>query len=61
MRHLTRLVSRIREHRGPGGQEAIVSVDVTIVVLWMAFPIGLACVASGRIGRALAKLRQLES
>jgi hypothetical protein len=30
-----------------------VSVELTIVVLWVAFPIGLACIASGRIGRAL--------
>jgi hypothetical protein len=36
------------------------SVELTIVVLWMAFPIGLACVASGRIGRALTKLREGE-
>ncbi len=47
--------------RDPGGQEAVVSVEVTIVVLWMAFPVGLACVAGGRIGRALARLRQLEA
>jgi hypothetical protein len=36
-----------------------VSIELTIVVLWMAFPIGLACVASGRIGRALAQLRRV--
>jgi hypothetical protein len=35
-----------------------VSVELTIVVLWMVFPIGLACVASGRIGRALTQMRQ---
>ena len=34
------------------------SVELTIVVLWMAFPIGLACMASGRIGRVLAQMRQ---
>jgi hypothetical protein len=33
------------------------SVELTIVVLWMVFPIGLACVASGRIGRALTQMR----
>jgi hypothetical protein len=60
MRGPARLVSWIRETRDPGGQEAVVSVEATIVVLWMAFPVGLACVAGGRIGRALAKLRQLE-
>ena len=32
--------------------------SAAIVVLWMVFPIGLACVASGRIGRALTQLRQ---
>jgi hypothetical protein len=36
------------------------SVELTIVVLWMVFPIGLACVASGRIGRALTQMRQVE-
>jgi hypothetical protein len=35
-----------------------VPVELNIVVLWMIFPIGLACVASGRIGRALAQMRQ---
>ena len=34
------------------------SVELNIVALWMLFPIGLACVASGRIGRALAQMRQ---
>ena len=33
------------------------SVELTIVVLWMVFPIGLACVAGGRIGRALTQMR----
>jgi hypothetical protein len=46
-----------RDLRGPGGQEASMSVELTIVVLWMVFPIGLACVASGRIGRALTQMR----
>jgi hypothetical protein len=34
-----------------------VSVELTIVVLWVVFPIGLACIASGRIGRALTQMR----
>jgi hypothetical protein len=34
-----------------------VSVELTIVVLWVLFPIGLACIASGRIGRALTQMR----
>jgi hypothetical protein len=38
----------------PGGT---VSVELSIVVVWVVFPIGLACIASGRIGRALAQLR----
>jgi hypothetical protein len=46
-----------RDLRGPGGQEASMSVELTIVVLWMVFPVGLACVASGRIGRALTQMR----
>jgi hypothetical protein len=49
-----------RDVRGPGGQEATVSVELTIVVLWMVYPIGLACVASGRIGRALTQMRHAE-
>jgi hypothetical protein len=48
-----------RDARAPEGQEANVSVELTIVVLWMVFPIGLACVASGRIGRALTQMRQV--
>ena len=43
--------------RGSGGQEGSMSVELTIVVLWMVFPIGLACGAGGGIGRALAQLR----
>ena len=34
------------------------SVELSIVVVWVVFPIGLACIASGRIGRALAQLRE---
>lgn len=33
-------------------------VELIIVVVWVLFPIGLACIASGRIGRALAQLRE---
>jgi hypothetical protein len=35
-----------------------VSVELSIMVVWVVFPIGLACIASGRIGRALAQLRE---
>jgi hypothetical protein len=35
-----------------------VPVELSIVVVWVVFPIGLACIASGRIGRALAQLRE---
>jgi hypothetical protein len=39
----------------PGGS---VPVELSIVVVWMIFPIGLACIASSRIGRALAQMRE---
>jgi hypothetical protein len=39
----------------PGGA---VGVEFSIVVVWIVFPVALACIASGRIGRALAQLRQ---
>jgi hypothetical protein len=35
-----------------------VSVELSIMVVWVVFPIGLACIASGRIRRALAQLRE---
>jgi hypothetical protein len=35
------------------------SVELTVIVLWMVFPIGLACIASGRIGRALTQMPQV--
>ena len=33
-------------------------VELSIVVVWMIFPIGLACIASSRIGRSLAQMRE---
>ncbi len=33
------------------------SVEVSIVVVWVLFPAGLACIASSRIGRSLARMR----
>jgi hypothetical protein len=60
MRCLVRLVFRIATNAVREARRPHVSVELTIVVLWMVFPIGLACVASGRIGRALAQLRQAE-
>ena len=33
------------------------SVELSIVVVWVLFPAGLACIASSRIGRSLARMR----
>jgi hypothetical protein len=37
------------------------SVESSIVVVWVCFPLGLACIASSRIGRALARMRAAQA